>query len=39
MCGLIEHIEREIRARERKTVDAEETTKEGWAAQLGSKHE
>ena len=29
MCSLIEHIEREIRARELETVDAEETTKEG----------
>jgi len=31
MCGLIEHIEREIRARERETIDAEETTSLGSA--------
>ena len=32
MCGLIEHIEREIRAREAEkleTADVEESTKEG----------
>jgi hypothetical protein len=32
MCGLIEHIEREIRAREAEkleTADVEQTTKEG----------
>ena len=31
MCSLIEHIEREIRAREaeQESADVEETTKEG----------
>jgi len=31
MCSLIEHIEREIRAREaeQETADVEETTEEG----------